>query len=118
MGNNTVDWWEFPVDDLAAAQRFYSTVFGWKFTPFGDDYLMAAAADGTPIGGFVAGGLPSIRLYAGVEDLEATLAGAVAAGGKVRKGRQLISEEFGWWALLQDANGHEFGLSTNNAAKS
>jgi len=118
MGNNTVNWWEFPVDDLPAAQRFYGAVFGWKFTPFGADYSMAAAADGTPVGGFVTGDLPSIRLYTGVDDLEGTLASAVAAGGKVLKERQFISEEFGWWALLQDANGHEFGLSTSNAPMS
>src|SRR3954469_10431094 len=35
---NTVTWWEMPVADLAQAQRFYGTVFGWTFVPFGEGY--------------------------------------------------------------------------------
>ena len=58
------------------------------------------------------------RLYAGVDDLEATQAAAVAAGGKVLKERTLISEEMGYWGLIEDPNGHEFGLWTSNPPKS
>jgi len=43
---------------------------------------------------------------------------AAAAGGKVLKERTLISEEMGWWGLIEDPNGREFGLWTTNPAKS
>ncbi|MGI8696217.1 MAG: hypothetical protein ACR2JQ_06145 [Mycobacteriales bacterium] len=31
--------------DLAAAQAFYGTVFGWTFTPVGDDHVLITAGD-------------------------------------------------------------------------
>jgi uncharacterized protein len=118
MGNNAVNWWEHPATDLPAAQKFYGDVLGWTFTPFGDDYTAVSATDGTMIGAITKSENSGARLYAGVDDLETTLAAAVSAGGKVIKERTLISEEMGWWGLIEDPNGREFGLWTTSPAKS
>ncbi len=118
MGNNAVTWWELPATDLAAAQKFYGDVLGWQFAPMGEGYVLVSTSDGTPIGGLTQEPPQGARLYAEVDDLEDTIARAVAAGGKVVQERKLISEEFGWWGLIHDANGQEFGLWTHNAPKS
>jgi len=31
--HHTIDYLELPVTDLAAAQEFYATAFGWEFVP-------------------------------------------------------------------------------------
>ena len=36
--HHAIDYIEFPVVDMAAAQRFYADAFGWNFTPYGDAY--------------------------------------------------------------------------------
>lgn len=48
--NLKIDYVEFPAADLKAVESFYSTVFGWKFTWYGDAYL--ALSDGQMDGGF------------------------------------------------------------------
>ena len=45
-----IDYIEFAVADVAAAKRFYGTVFGWKFTDYGPDYT--SFDDGRITGGF------------------------------------------------------------------
>ena len=119
MGNNAVAWWEHRVGDLQSAQKFYGEVFGWKFTSFGEDYVVINGPESEmPIGALIKDKKEGARLFAGVEDLEATLAATVAAGGKVVTERTLISDEFGWYAMIQDADGHEFGLCTMAPPKS
>jgi predicted enzyme related to lactoylglutathione lyase len=50
-------------------------------------------------------------------DLEGTLERVVAAGGTVVKPRAVISEEYGWFALLADPDGLTIGLSTSRPAR-
>lgn len=45
-----IDYIEFPVTDLARAKAFYSSVFGWTFKDWGDDYT--SFGDGRLEGGF------------------------------------------------------------------
>jgi predicted enzyme related to lactoylglutathione lyase len=116
---NAVVWWEIPVRDLAAAQAFYTAVFGWGYQPFGPDYA-AVTNGGAMIGALSAdpdaAASNGIRIYVGVADLEATLARGEAAGGRVETPRTLISEEMGWWAQLVDPEGTAVGICTDNAA--
>jgi uncharacterized protein len=121
--NNTVTWWELQVSDLEQAQSFYGAVFGWSFQAFGDGFVMAAAPDGTPVGGLDGdtgkGQDPAgrgARIYVQVEDLEQTLKTAEANGGTVERVRTLISEEYGWWALISDPSGLKVGLASSNPA--
>ncbi|MDA1354302.1 MAG: VOC family protein [bacterium] len=39
MINNAINYIELPSQDFVATQAFYSRVFGWTFTPYGDEYL-------------------------------------------------------------------------------
>ena len=79
-----IDYIEFTVSDVAAAKRFYGTVFGWTFTDYGADY--ASFEDGRLTGGFRGGGSakpggPLVVIYA--TDLEAVLGAVKAAGGRI-----------------------------------
>jgi uncharacterized protein len=81
--NHAIDYIEFATRDPAAAKKFLSAAFGWKFTDHGPDYT--SFHDGR-----IAGGLrsdpkakaavnPLIVLFA--KDLEATLARVREVGG-------------------------------------
>ena len=123
MSDNTVTWWELQVTDLAQAQEFYGSVFGWSFQPSGDGYAMVTAPDGTPLGGLDSdtnkGKEPAgrvSRVYVQVAELEQTLKTIEANGGTIVANRTLISEEFGWWAMFADPSGLTVGLVTSNPA--
>mgnify|MGYP001554913598 FL=1 len=47
---NRVDYVEIPVTDLEKAREFFSSLFGWSFTDWGDDYM--SFNDGRLDGGF------------------------------------------------------------------
>jgi len=92
--HHTIDYVEIPVTDMAAAQEFYGTAFGWRFTSYGEGYAgvrTAAESEGEEAGGLtlaeaekVARAGPFVILYS--EDLEATLEAVRAAGGQVVDG--------------------------------
>lgn len=89
--HHAIDYIEFTVADMAAAQAFYSAVFGWTFTNYGPGYAgirtmggdgeMGGLSLGERSGG--SGGGPLVVLYS--EELEASLAGVRGAGGVIRK---------------------------------
>jgi uncharacterized protein len=116
---NTVTWWEIPVSDLAAGKAFYGAVFGWTFSSFGPDESYAGILNGESL----VGGLylaqagtptaPSIRTYVNVDDLEATLDAARAAGGSVTVPRTEIGGDMGWWAEIADPDGRWLGVCTD-----
>lgn len=81
-----VDYVEFSAPDLAAVKRFYGSVFGWRFTDWGDDYV--SFEDGRLSGGFYRGeargnGGALVVIYA--VDIEAVHAAVCDAGGTVVK---------------------------------
>ncbi|MFF2452890.1 VOC family protein [Isoptericola sp. NPDC058082] len=92
--HHTIDYLELPVTDLAAAQEFYAAAFGWEFVAYGPQYAgIRTAAERAPAeaGGLrlaeaadVSRGGPFVLLYS--DDLDATLAGVTAAGGRVVDG--------------------------------
>lgn len=50
MSNTHINYIEFPSRDLKSTKLFYSKLFGWKFTDYGDTYV---AFEGAGIdGGF------------------------------------------------------------------
>jgi predicted enzyme related to lactoylglutathione lyase len=120
MINGSITWWEIRVPDVEKAQAFYTAVFGATAQPW-DRYVMLLDAEGKPFGALeqTQDMVPTdayIRSYFLAEDLEAALETITAAGGSVERGRELISEEFGWWALARDPFGNWLGLCTSNAA--
>lgn len=78
--DHRVDYIEFPSTDPAGSQRFFSEVFGWRFTDYGPDYT--SFEDGRLSGGFfrapAAGGAPLVVIYA--TGLDASRALVEAAG--------------------------------------
>jgi uncharacterized protein len=81
-----IDYIELPATDVAGTKRFYTDVFGWKFTDYGPDYT--SFEDGRLAGGFtnsarpVAGGT-LIVIFA--LDLAAIEAAVRRAGGTIVK---------------------------------
>lgn len=121
MINGTIAWWEIRVADLEKAQAFYTSAFGATATPVFENYLMLTGPDGKMFGALeqTTDLVPTDsyqRTYYGTDDLEATLAGIERAGGSVEKPRELISDEFGWWALARDPFGNWLGLCTSKPA--
>jgi predicted enzyme related to lactoylglutathione lyase len=106
-------WDELSTPDTEGAKAFYSKVFGWK--PFdgslgGQPYLefklygrtiaaMVPAPAGTP---------PFWVVYFAVEDCDATVAKAVALGGKVLSPAEDMA--VGRWATLADPHGATFSV--------
>jgi len=80
------DFLELPVADIAAAQAFYGSAFGWSMTSFGPTYACTLTGDvdiGLQADPAERTAAPLIVIQ--VDDLEAALASVEAAGGSVTK---------------------------------
>jgi predicted enzyme related to lactoylglutathione lyase len=80
-----VDYIEFSATDISATKKFYSEVFGWKFTDYGPDYT--CFEDGRIGGGFSKGNVAPagtlIVIY--VDDLKGAEQRVRGAGGSIIK---------------------------------
>jgi predicted enzyme related to lactoylglutathione lyase len=105
-----IDYIEFSATDIAATQRFYSELFGWKFEDYGPEYT--SFHDGRLAGGFrkaevaTAAGQPLIVLYA--VDLEAMESKVKAAGGAIVK--ETFSFPGGRRFHFRDPSGNELAI--------
>jgi predicted enzyme related to lactoylglutathione lyase len=86
-----LDYVEISVTDVAKAREFYSSAFGWTFNDYGPDYagIQDPTRPGAEVGGLahadvVRPGGPLILLFS--DDLDASAAAVVAAGGRVSNG--------------------------------
>jgi len=82
--HHSLNYIEFPAEDLAAVKKFYSASFGWVFTDYGPEYM--AFSDGVLEGGFTKGKVsgdagPLVILYS--EDLPASLETVQKNGGTI-----------------------------------
>ena len=107
---------DLPVDDPKRAVKFYSGLFGWKFTKAGGgmEYYFIEIPDDTsaPLrGGMGLREDPAQRItnYIGVPSVDEYLEKVVLAGGKVVLGRQAVPG-FGYLAQCLDTEGNLFGL--------
>jgi predicted enzyme related to lactoylglutathione lyase len=99
-----------PASDLAAAQAFYGSVFGWTFMPNTPDYVLFD--DGGYGGGLTStphAGVDGILPYLLVSDIPATLAQVTAAGGAVLISETPVGED-GGYAVFTDPHGNRIGL--------
>ena len=81
-----IDYVEFRTTNMSETKKFYSGVFGWKFTDYGPDYT--SFSDGRLSGGFsaapeAAAGGPLVVLYAA--DLEGIEAKIKEYGGRIAR---------------------------------
>ena len=106
-----IDYIEFNAADIAATKKFYSEVFGWKFTDYGPDYT--SFEDGRIAGGFAKGTVAPagtlVVIY--VDDLRAAEQRVKDAGGKISK--EIFSFPGGSRFHFKDVNGNELAVWHN-----
>jgi predicted enzyme related to lactoylglutathione lyase len=113
-----IAWNELNTRDLAGAKEFYGAVFGWEFQDMeGDEgpYSMIMLGERS-VGGILdlegrnvpAEIPPHWQLYFAVEDTDATIEAARAAGGSVMM--EPIDIPFGRFAILTDPHGASFAV--------
>ena len=104
---------EFSALDLEASAKFYSDLFGWKVEQMPAMNYATFEAEGGPGGGFnpVTAENPAgtVLVYIGTEDVDASLAKAMALGGKIVAPRMEIPN-MGWFGVFQDPSGNNVGL--------
>ncbi|MFD4294034.1 VOC family protein [Rhodococcus sp. NPDC058532] len=109
-------WIELRTRDTAAAQQFYTEVFGWTVNA-GGGYTQFGV-DGADFGGMMAMGAdfpeavpPHWALYFGVDDVDASAARATELGGAVHVPGTDIPGT-GRFAILTDPQGGGFAIYT------
>ncbi|HQK32042.1 MAG TPA: VOC family protein [Phycicoccus sp.] len=104
---------DIPVNDMARAQGFYSTLFGWEIAepPGFEGYPMWRAPNQISGGGLAprGEGFTQPRSYVETDSIEQTLELVKANGGKVLMDKSPISET-SWWAIFEDPDGNHVGL--------
>jgi hypothetical protein len=112
MAKHAICHIEFEVIDLEQSQRFYSSIFDWKFRSFGDEMMVFGMGD-EHIGGLIKAEKPRISPCAIVwfesDDIEASLAAAVKAGG-ASDGLKKPVPHVGWSGTFTDPDGNPIGL--------
>ncbi|WP_062460716.1 VOC family protein [Demequina soli] len=113
MAHGDITHIDIPVTDLAAAQGFYSTLFGWQISapPGFEDYPMWRAPNQISGGGLAPrdGEFTQPRSYVEVDEIDDTLALVVANGGTVTRPKSEITPT-SWWAAFRDPDGNDVGL--------
>jgi len=104
---------DIPVNDMARAQGFYSTLFGWEIAepPGFEGYPMWRAPNQISGGGLAprGEGFTQPRSYVETDSIEETLELVKANGGKVLMDKSPISDT-SWWAIFEDPDGNHVGL--------
>jgi predicted enzyme related to lactoylglutathione lyase len=117
---NQYFWYELMTSDHEAAQGFYSSVVGWKLTPFAADghpYTVLEIDGGRGVGGVMPmppgaaeqGMKPHWVGYVHVADIDAAVERLKAAGGSLYHGPDPIPT-VGRFAVVADPQGTTFNL--------
>ena len=113
MGSHPIVHFELGARDIEAQSAYYSSLFGWSLSAFDPAYRMVEPPGGEGIGGGImalAEGMPSyVTVYVQTDDIEATLASAVALGGTEVVPPTPIPV-VGRFALFSDPEGQMIGL--------
>lgn len=117
-----VVWHDLVTEDMGAARRFYSGLFGWTFedaTDRGDNDYVLARDGGVYVAGFVsieprADGQNLSRWlpYLSVADVDSAVGDGVAAGGTVAVAARNVP--LGRVAAIIDSDGAVIGLARSN----
>ncbi len=103
-----LDYIELPAADVAAAKRFYGTMFGWRFVDYGPGYT-EFDSDGRKGGFNPELKTPLIVLYA--EDLDAMEAKLCEAGAQIVARQKFTG---GRRFHFRDPNGNELAVWTKD----
>lgn len=114
----TFVWNELATTDLAAANAFYTAVFGWGIDPEGSSEASSIyTVDGAvTCGAHVAGEgeFPAWSVWFAVEDCDASAAKVVELGGSILVEPDDMS--FGRGAVVADPAGAVFGIGAMNSS--
>ena len=112
----TPTWIDLGIPDLDRAMDFYGALFGWTFDVGPEEYgrYTTCLLDGRRAAALAPNPDPAAtefwwNVYLATDDVDATIARAVEAGGQVVGGPFDIPEQ-GRGALLRDTVGAQFGL--------
>ena len=117
----TTTWLDLGTTDLPAAQEFYTGLLGWEFEDAGEEYghyrmirsngtLVGGAMDITGFTGPDGDPLPSEwTVYLAVDDLDARVATAQAAGAQIIV-PPTVAGDAGSFAIVLDPAGYPIGL--------
>jgi hypothetical protein len=112
MGNPVVHW-ELMVNDQQKAIAFYSAVFDWEIDQTSMPGYPMVLTGAEPPGGMMLKPVQvptcALNTYFGVDDIEATLAKAVAAGATVLAPKTEVAG-VGYWAMFLDPDGIPIGI--------
>ncbi|MDP2901307.1 MAG: VOC family protein [Candidatus Bathyarchaeota archaeon] len=122
---NEIVHFEIPVDDLARAQKFYETAFGWQTNYMKEmDYTMVQTTEvdekrmpkkpGAINGGMMkrGGDVKSPVVTIDVADIDAALTKVGKNGGKAIAKKMEVGT-MGWSAYFKDPEGNVIGLWQN-----
>jgi uncharacterized protein len=110
---------EFPAQDADRAQSFYEQLVGWEFSqPMeGMDYRMADLGEGQGAAIWPAeSGQSGLRVYLGVDDIDASLAQVRELGGEAEEKTPVPG--MGWFAACKDPEGNAFSFWQTDSAAS
>jgi len=123
MNKNPVDFFEIPVSDMERAIKFYSRVFGIKLSHIDLGPLEMALFPGGNKDEGATGSLvkhkefykPSsggtlLYFTAPSGDLSEELSRVEKEGGKIVLQKRLVSDDFGYMALINDSEGNRIAL--------
>lgn len=126
MDINMISWFEIPVTDMDRAKKFYETVFNVEIAI--NDFGGVIMGWFPPAEDITAPGISGSLVYHKEEytpsathgtlvyfnsqsgDLSNELDRVEAAGGKILRGKSLISNEIGYMALVLDSEGNRIAL--------
>ncbi|MFQ5884687.1 MAG: VOC family protein [Thermoplasmata archaeon] len=112
MTKNSICHIEWSSTNLERTQDFLSNLFGWKFQPFGEDYLLFSPPSG------VGGGIMKVDevspgesplVYVDVDEIEPYLERAKELGGEVAVEKTPVPK-VGWFAHVSDPDGNIVGI--------
>ena len=117
--SNSIQFFAINADDVPRARKFYETVFGWSFEPWGPPnflQIFSGADDDKEIRGALQGRRELIdgqrtvgfECSFGVEDVDAVAAAVVANGGKILIPRTLVPT-VGYLIFFRDTEGNAVG---------
>jgi uncharacterized protein len=122
MVTKTVVHFEIPANDLPALSKFYSDVFGWKFTkapmPDMEYWTISTGPRSKSVGGGMykkMGPNDGPRNYIGVDNIDKHIDAFKRAGGKEVVGKAEIPK-MGWSFIGLDPEGNIIALYQGMAA--
>jgi len=106
-----VEHFEIPSTDIKRAQSFYKEVLEFNYEPWGDDMGMLLQPEDKGINGDLheRGAVPHPTVVFTVDNIEQTVAKAVAAGGSQLGEIQPLTED-SRWVYIKDSEGNIIGL--------